>query len=143
MTLDELAVGEPLVKYKSEALLRSESDEIDAWRSAELKRLDRVAVLTKAVIFGDHDALAKGSGPDISTARSDAAALRIKYAKQCAQVGDKFLSADLVLGNRLAKILGEYSERANAHREDVARSRRFNEALQALPLISVHSEAVN
>jgi hypothetical protein len=142
MKLEELCVGEPAVKYKSEALLRSESKQIDAWLSAEMKRIDRVVGLAKAVIFSDHSALAKGAGSDIVTARADVAALRKRYAKECEKFGDGFISG-LAPAHRLATVLAEYVQRTEAHKEDVARSRRFNKALQALPLTSVLSNAVN
>ncbi len=119
----ELQIGEQILKYKSTYALEHDSRELDAWFNEEYAKTKRIDDLAKAMIDGDNGLLAKAANPDLEIAKADVARLRKAY-------GERGAGASLYVASteRLAALMREYVVRQEAHKQDKARSHRFNEA---------------
>jgi hypothetical protein len=123
MNIAQMTPGVMIVRYKSVYKIREEHAELSTWVRREIEAAGRVSELAKSVISNDDaDAIAKASGSDLASARSDVAALR----KQFNLPAETLMG--LTFGHRLAAILKEYATRSTALKADEERSRRFNEA---------------
>jgi len=132
MNIADLKAGETIMKYQSQHMLDREHTDIYAWFDREWAAVERVANVAKALLGGGSDVLAKAASTDIETARGDVAALKKRYAAEHAKVGDGFLQS-LALGHRIAAVMTEYRKRMEAHHEEKRRSRRLNDAWNAMP----------
>jgi hypothetical protein len=114
-----------IVRYKSVYKIREEDAALKRWLDKELARVERVAELADAMLSDDTAELAKAESAELAIARVDVARLRKQH-----KLPDQLLQG-LAKGSRIAEILREYNERADALKADEERSRRFNEAWSA------------